>query len=345
MKVILSLFIFLVVISVRLSSFSLSAPSSGTVEIKGDGTVLKFGTDEVLIKSPSFNFGDMEDGGIIRAVNNPYCSFSFLPSFSLYSPSSRIFGTSIILLSRLHLFSFLGERKGAGVVWKENSFTLALLYGTPASDNIYQTKAVERTRSHTLWVGAEYRMGNVFYIRGIASLAAMRVFSFSALSSVSFSIFTITLGRGRVQAFSSVNKPWMNYASLEIKSDEFEIKHELRMADDPVYLREYRDYEYSVNARLTLCSVTLTSNIKKTFTSGREKREERINLNYGPFTIGYKRSTDSIYLKLERNGIKIEYEDKELTFSVISCFEEERVAVTTEISSKRMMKWTLEIEI
>lgn len=345
MKVILSLLIFLLLISVRLYSFSLSATSLGTVEIKGDGTTLKFGTDEALIKSPSFNFGDMEDGGIIAALNNPYSSYSLLPSFSLYSPSSRIFGSSVILAGRLNLFSFLGERKGAGVVWKENSFTLALLYGTPRKDGVYQTKGTERTKSHTLWALGEYALGKVFYIRGMASLAAMRVFSFSFLSSVSFSLFTITIGRGRVQAFTSVKNSWMNYAAVEIKSEDFEIKHELKMEDEPVYLREYRDYEYNMNAKLTLWSVSLTSTIKKTFTSGREKREERINLSYGPFTVGYKRSTNSLYLKLERNGIKIEYEDEVMSIAVTSRFEEGRVAVTTEISSKRVMKWTLEIEI
>ncbi len=345
MKVILSLLVFLLFIPVRLSSFSLSATSSGTVEIKGDGTVIKFGTDEVLIKSPSFNFGDMEDGGIIAALNSPYSSYSLLPSFSLYSPSSRIFGSSVILDHRLHLFSFLGERKGAGVVWKENSFTLSLLYGTPRKDGVYQTKGVERTKSHTLWALGEYALGKVFYIRGMASLASMRVFSFSVLSSVSFSLFTITLGRGRVQAFTAVKNSWMNYAAVEIKGEDFEIKHELKMEDDPVYLREYRDYEYNMNAKLTLWSVTLTSTIKKTFTSGREKREERINIIWGPFTVGYKRSTNSLYLKLERNGIKIEYEDEVMSIAVTSRFEEGRVAVTTEISSKRVMKWTLEIEI
>ncbi len=345
MKVILSLIVVLILSPLCLSSFVVYTPFSGSVEIKGEGTIFKFGTDEALIKSPSFNFGDLEDGGVIAAINNPYSSFSLLPSFSSYSSSSRIFGSGITLSGSLHLFSFLGERKGLGVVWKENSFALALLYGTPGKEKVYQTKGINRTGSHTLWVITEYSMAEVFSIRGMASMADADAFSFSFLSSVSFSYFKITLGQGRVQTFSHASNLWMNYMAVEINSGDFRIKHELKMEDEPVYLREYRDYEYSVEGRIMLYSVTLSSSIKKTFQSGREKREERINLSYSYFTLGYKRSTDSVYIKFEKDGLEVEYEDGELSLGYTYLFEEEKTAIETVISSKGTMKWLLEIEI
>ena len=339
MKVIFSFLIgFFLFVSV-LSAFSLSSSSTGRLRISGEEGNAAFTRNGLLLKTDVVSFGSVSGGGIINLIDNPYSSSSVLPSFSL-SSSQSVTGTAVHL-SRFTLFSFYGERDGAGLSYDGSELDVTLLYASAGEDGSFQKDRVRRTDSSTLWAALSYEWKKHMKLTVLGSMNTEGGFSALFNASLTLSSLSISYGTGRVQAFLDAGKPWYSSISLSIDDERFEIEHRIFLSRTPVYLREYRDYEYRVKGKLVLGEFSLSDSITKTFLSGRTEREEKASLSWRAFTLGYKRSTDSFYASLEEGGVDAVWEEGKLTVTLTQVFTRGNVTITMKISSKGTVSWVL----
>ena len=339
MKVIFSFLIgFFLFVSV-LSALSMSSSSSGRIRISGGEGSAAFRKDGLLLKTGVVSFGSVSGGGIISLIDNPYSSSSVLPSFSL-SSSKAVTGTALHV-SRFTLFSFYGERDGAGLSYDGSAFDVTLLYAQAGEDGSFQKDRVRRTDSSTLWSALSYEWKEYVKLTLLGSMNEKGSFSSLFNASLTLSSLSVSYGMGRVQAFLDSSKPWYSSLSLSIDDERFEIEHRIFLARTPVYLREYRDYEYRVKGKLYLGEFSLSDTITKTFLSGRTEREEKTSLSWRAFTLGYKRSTDSFYASMEEGGVEAVWEDGKLTVTLTEVFTRGNITITMKISSKGTVSWVL----
>ncbi len=321
------------------SALSLSSSSSGTMRISGDGKSAAVSESGLLIKTGVVSFGSLSGGGIITKIDSPYSSSSVLPSFTL-SSSSPVTGTAVHL-SRFTLFSFYGERDGAGLSYDGSSFDAALLYASAGEDGSFQKDRVRRTDSASLWAALSYEWKEHMRITVLGSMTEEGSFSSLFNATLSLRSLSVSYGRGRVQAFLDSGKPWYSSLSVSIDDERFEVEHRIFLSRTPVYLREYRDYEYRVKSTLHLGEFILSDTITKTFLSGRTEREEKTSLSWRAFTLGYRRSTDSFYASLEEGGVEAVWEKGKLEVILREVFTRGNCTITVEISSAGTVSWVL----
>lgn len=338
MKAVFTVLLLFLLLTLPLSAVSYTFSSTGDVQIKDGSSTMKVREDGLVIKTPLFSFGSMEEGGIIALLDNPFSSFSLAPSFSIISHDSDIIGSDLCVFD-FHLFSFFGKRRGMGVLYDSSALSLGFVFGGKTEDSDYQKDVTLRTDRDTLWGIGEYRSGDCFRLRAVASLSSYRSFSFLFSSSFKFSVLDFAFGYGHTQAFSHSSKKWYTYLRMGIKDEKAEITHELRLARAPVYLREYRDYEYNFTARLTLGDFILKSSISKSFTGGEEKRGGRISITWKWWTFGYKEDSRSLYAAFSKDNVSLEYEDRKLNIEITEDFGRDDISAVFKITSSKRMSW------
>lgn len=340
MKVYFFILLFALFLVLPASSVSLKSSSDGGVEIRDGSSLVRFKDRGILIRTPVFSFGSISGGGLLSLLDDPYSSSSLNPSFSTLSQSSREVGTEVVV-SKLHLFSFFGERDGGGVLYDGELLDLALVWGGEGEDTDYQKDSLLRTGMKTLWGVGRLEKDRAFSLTVIASASGFKSFSLLVLSSVKYSSIDAAAGFGRTQAFSPEAGAWYRYMRAGISTGGVEIIHELRLGGEPVYLREYRDYEYSVTGKLSLGGVLLKSSITKSFLSGREKREEKMSLTWKELTVGYKNTGGRFFASFTGNRVKIEYEDGKLSVGMSHVFSSDDISVDFNITSEGRISWSV----
>lgn len=342
MKVVFLVFLMSFIFITPALPLSFTQSSNGVIEIKEMNFTSRADRNGILVKTPSFNFGSIEDGGLIALLNNPHGSYSLVPSFSL-SSEKKTLGVELSFPYFL-VFSFLGGRDGFGVQYKKNTFSITLIYGSAGNDEDIQKKAVERRDKSTLWCIASYIWKGKLSLRGMASLSAFSSLSLFIRSSLTFSFFTLSFSSGRVEAFSSASKPWQNHYSFKIKTESFSSEHELSMSSEPIYVNEYRDYDFSFKGKLILGDFSLSTFVRKSFLEGKESRKEEIILSLYDVSVGYRDEKKSFFISYERNGLKVAYEKEKITIDYSFTLDTENVAITFSISSEKTLKWSIKYE-
>lgn len=292
------------------------------------------------IKTPLFSFGSMEEGGIIALLDDPYSSFSLAPSFSAASPDSVIIGSDLCVFD-FHLFSFYGKRRGMGVLYDSSSLSLGFVAACKAEDCDYQKDVTMRTDRNTLWGIGEYRSGDALRIRAVASVCGYRGLSFLLSTSIRVSVLDFSFAHGHTQAFSSSAKKWYTYLRIGIKDEKVEITHVLKLARAPLYLRQYRDYEYSFAGKFTFGDFILKSSISKSFTDGKERREERVSLTWKWVTLGCRGDNGSLIASFRKDNVALSYEDGKLNVEIKQDFGRNDISVVFRLSSDSIMRWTV----
>lgn len=342
MKVVFLVFAILFIFITPAFPLSFTQSSTGVIEIKGMNFLGRAARNGILVKTPSFNFGSIEDGGIIALLDNPHASYTLVPYFSL-SAEDKTLGSGLSF-SHFSLFSFLGDRDGLGLQYKTGTFSLTFIYAGKAEDDDIQKEAVLRRDRSSLWGIASYIWNGKLSLRAMASLSSFSSLSLFFRSSLKFSVFTLTFSSGRVEAFSSKSKNWQNHYSLKIKTPSFEGEHKLSMGRDPIYVYEYRDYDFSFKGRLTLGVFSLSSSVDKRFIEGKESRKEEITLSIYDISIGYRDEKKTFFVRYEKNGLKVEYEKGKMTLDYSFVLETEDVTMTYSISSEKTLNWSIKYE-
>lgn len=339
MKVIFTFLFVLVLLSYALPAFSFSFTSDGRAGPSGNGYSSFLGKDALVLKTDTVSFGSLSGGGIIVLIDNPYSSSSVLPSFSL-SSSSSVTGAALHL-SSFTVFSFYGERDGLGLSYDGSAIDITLLYADAGEDEDFQKDRVRRTDTSSLWLALSYERKSLMKMTVLGSMS--RPGQFSSLFSFSLILQSITVsyGMGRVQAFLDDGKPWYSSFSISVDDERFDIEHRVYLARSPVYLREYRDYEYRVKGRLKLGNLVISDTITKTFLSGKTEREEKTALSWRGITIGYSRSTDSLYASIEKGGVNAVLEKGKLTVTLTESFTAGAFTIRMRISSEGTVSWVV----
>ena len=340
MKVVFSVLFFMAIILIPALSISVNVSSSYDWEISGDDFLFKAGKNGILFKSPSFSFGNISSGGIIHMLDNPYSTISFKPAFYKYKKSSALYGASWNINEKMCLLSFSGERDGVGFSYDSDRLSLLFVSVLSSVDLDYQKSTVLRRNTAVSYLASQYRM-KYFSLFVLSSLSSL--YSFNALFrlSLSFSLFSLQYGRGRVQSLISVENPYYSYFSFKIESDVYFFRNELRLMNDPIYINQYRDYEYTAESRLKILNAVLSVKTEKTFTSGKEKRNEIFSLFWNGFTFGWKSSGASFFAQYEKDRIKIDYTDGALSIRVGLAVNSDAFTIEMSFSSKKMMAWTI----
>lgn len=329
----LSLFLIL-----PLGALSYTFSSLGEMEVRDGAYRVGVREDGLIIKTPLFSFGSLEEGGIIALLDNPYSSFSLVPSFSIASPDCGIIGSELSVFD-FHLFSFFGKRRGMGVLYDTSSLSLGLVFGKKSEDCDYQKDITMRTGTDTFWCIGEYRSGDDFHLRAIASMSDYRGFSFLMVSSFRVSVIDFAFGYGHTQAFSSGAQNWYSYLKMGIKNEKAEITHSIRLARAPIYLREYRDYEYNFIGRLTFGDYILKTSISKRFLCGEEKREARFSITWKWLSFGYRQDKGSIFASFKKDNVSLEYENGKLNIAIKQDFGRANISAVFKITSTSRMSW------
>ena len=319
------------------SSFSFSVCSDGTVGMRGDGVNAAISGEEISLELPLFSFGAMEKGGIIYSLDHPFSSSSLSPSFSGAGSKSGTVGTCFSY-SSFSFFSFYGEREGAGVVFENDEWTAGLVYAAEEDDGSYQKDVRLRTDRSTFWLFGDYE-SSFFSARVMSSFSLRGAFSSLFCTSLAVRCLTLTYGRGTVQAFSRRADGWYSFFSASLEGDSFSVSHELRYSPDPVFIREYRDYEYRINGKLNLGDFTLSDAVTKTFSGGKTERGEKIELEWMGLTLGWNTEKDSIYALISRGGAFVKWESGKLSVSVERTIASASSSFTFSLSSSGTSSW------
>ena len=318
-------------------SLSYSIHSDGTVDL-GDGELsFTASRNRAVIKSPLFAFGAVEEGGIIYSLDHPFSSGSLSPSFSSYSKSSREAG-SAFFYKGLTLFSFFGERDGGGVIIEGGKWKTGALYASPGEDNDYQKKKDLRLDRSSLWLFASYE-GDWIKGRVMSSLSSLS--SFSSLFRVSLLLpsLSLTYGRGAVQAFSGSADGWESLIAATLSSSSFSVTHELRYERTALYRGEYRDYEYRIKARISAGDFVFSDSVVKNFTSGRTKREEKIELGWRGIRIGFDAEKRTFYASISEGGADITWDDGKAGVKITRTIERDGGVFSFSLSSSGVSSW------
>lgn len=339
MKVVFLVFLIFFIFVTPVLSFSFSRSSKGVIEIKENNSSFRFGINGISVKTPSFCFGTIEDGGIFALLDSPHSSYTLSPYFTLSSKDKTT--GALLSLPYVNIFSFLGDRDGVGVEYKKGTLLLSLIYGSPAEDWDIQKERMRRRDGHTIWGTASYIWNGKLSLRVMSSLHNFSFFSFFFSSSLTFSPFTLSFSSGRIESFSADDKEWQTHYSLKINTGSFSSVHSLYMGRDPVYLKEYRDYEFSFSGKLKIGEVYLSSSLNKSFIDGREKRENRLTLGYSYYSVGYR---DGLFLSFEKDGLSVEYSGGVLAVSYLMTLESDSITIKFSFSNKNTLNWTIEYE-
>ncbi len=337
MKVILLVVLLILLPAVPAPSSSFSAYSDGTVGVKDDGMTLLVSREELLVKTPHFSFGAMGEGGIISVLDHPFSSASLSPSFSPAGNGNRTVG-SCVSYGGFFLFSFFGERGGAGVLYEGERWKAGAVYASPGNDDGYQKEVHLRTDRHTFWVLGEYD-GTYLVGRVMSSISGKGYFSSLLQAGVKLSAVTLTCGRGNVQAFSDGADRWQSMLSASIRSDSFSITHTFRYASEPVYIREYRDYEYLIRGKLRIGDFILSDSVTKSFTSGKTKRSEKIVLEWNGISLGWNTGSTGVLCTLSNGGVDVEWEEGKLSVQIRRAIESGNGRFTFSLSSSGSSEW------
>lgn len=337
MKVILLVVLLFLFPAVPAPSMSFSAYSDGTVGVRDDGMTVIISREELLVKMPCFSFGAMGDGGLISVLDHPFSSSSLSPSFSPAKSGKKAVG-SCVSYGGFFLFSFFGERGGAGVLYEGERWKAGAVYASPGDDEEYQTEVHLRTDRHTFWLLGEYD-GTYLSARVMSSLSGRGYFSSLFRASVKLSGITLTYGRGNVQAFSAGADGWQSMLSASVRSESFSITHTLRYARAPVYIRQYRDYEYRIRGKLRIGPVILSDSVTKTFISGKTKRSEKIALGWEGITIAWNTESGSLSCTLSGGGADVEWGDGKLSVQIRRTISNGNGAFTFSLSSSGSSEW------
>ncbi len=339
MKVVFLVFLIFFIFVTPVLPFSFIQSSKGVIEIKENNSSFRFGINGISVKTPSFCFGTIEDGGIIALLDSPHSSYTLSPYFTLSSEDKTM--GALFSLPYVNIFSFLGDRDGIGVEYKKGTLLLSLIYGSPAEDGDIQKERLRRRDGHTIWGTASYIWDGMLSFRVMSSFNNLSSFSLFFSSSLSFSVFTLSFSSGRIEAFSSGDKEWQNHYSLKINTASFSSEHSLYMGRDPIYLKEYRDYEFSFSGKLKIGELYLSSSLNKSFVDGREKRENRLTLGYSYYRVGYK---DGLFLSFEKDGLSVEYSGGVLAVSYLMTLESDSITMKFSFSNKNTLNWTMKYE-
>ncbi len=337
MKVIFLTF-FLFVLSVTpASSLSYSVHSNGTVDLRDGEISFSVSRDRVVIKTPLFAFGAVEEGGIIYALDHPFSSGSLSPSFSSFCSSDKEAGAAFFYKG-FTLFSFFGERDGGGVTYEGGKWKAGALYASPGVDNVYQKKTILRTDRHSLWLFGAYE-GDCLSTLVMSSFGSLR--SFSPLFKVSLKLpsLSLTYGYGAVEAFSAGADGWESLFGATISSSFFSVMHELRYERAPVYTGEYRDYEYRIKARIEGGDFFFSDSVTKNFTNGRTKREEKIELGWRGITIGFNAEKRTFFASVTKGGADITWDDGKAGVKITKTIESSGGAFSFSLSSSGSSSW------
>lgn len=332
----LTLILFILVVTPA-SSLSYSIHSDGTVDLRDIGFSCSVSRDRFVIKTPLFAFGAVEEGGIIYALDHPFSTGSLSPSLSSYSSSSRE-GGAAFCYKGFTLFSFFGERDGGGVIWDGGKWKTGALYASPGEDTVYQKNTILRTDRSSLWLFGVYE-GEYISGRVMSSLATLRYFSPLFSVSLKLPFLSVTYGLGAVQAFSGRADGWESFIAASLSSSSFSVTHELRLKRDPVYIGEYRDYEYRIKARMTGGDFFLSDSVTKSFTDGRTKREERIELGWRGLTIGLDAEKRTFFASITEGGADITWNDGKAGVKITKTIEGGSGAFSFSLSSSGVSSW------
>lgn len=318
-------------------SLSFSVCSDGTVGIKDDGIIINVSPDEFSLELPLFSFGAMEKGGIISSFDHPFSSASLSSSFSSAGSGSRTVG-SCVSYGGFSLFSFYGERDGAGVLYEGENWKAGVVYASPQEDRDYQKNIHLRLDCRTLWAVGEYE-GQLISARVMSSVTEKGSFNSLIRISLRLSCITFSFGRGKLQAFSLDADGWDRELSCKISNDFFSVSHSLRYAPDPVYLREYRDYEYRIRGSLKAGDFSFSDSVTKTFTDGRTKRSEKLEFSWKEVSLAWKRESGSFLLSISRDGASVEWEKGKLSVSIERSIMNSKGSFTFFLSSSGKSGW------
>lgn len=319
------------------ASLSYSIKSDGTVGLVGDGISCVVSRESILIKHPSFSFGAVGDGGIIHYLDHPFSSASLSPSFSSFSSLKSETG-SAFRFNGFTFFSFFGERDGAGIMYEGERWKAGAVYSSPSDDTSYQKNPVSRTDRHTLWGWGDYD-GEHLSARVVTSISGKFLFSTLFIAALKIPSLEISYGHGTTAAFSENGDEWESCLSASLSSLFFSVSHELRYARTPVYIGEYRDYEYRIRARMEIQDFTLSDSVTKSFVSGRTKREERISLSWRSFTVGIKIDDRSLFASAGENGVSFEWEDGKAGVKITRTIVSGSGAFSFSLSSSGVSSW------
>lgn len=337
MKVFFLTMLILVFVALPAASLSYSIKSDGTVGLACDGITCVVSRESILIKHPSFSFGAVGDGGIIHYLDHPFSSASLSPSFSSFSLSKRETG-SAFRLNGFTFFSFFGERDGAGIMYEGGRWKAGAVYASPAEDTTYQKKPLSRTDRRTLWAWGDYN-GEYLSARVVTSISGKFLFSTLFIAALKIPSLEVSYGHGSTASFSENADGWESCLSASLSSPFFSVSHELRYARTPIYIGEYRDYEYRIRAHMEIQNFTLSDFVTKSFVSGRTKREERISLSWRSFTVGIKGEERSFFASIEENGMSFEWENGKAGVKIDRRIESGSGVFSFSLSSSGVSSW------
>ncbi len=334
------LFLFFLLVSVMpLPALTFSYTSGGAVSAEGENALLSFSSETFLIRTDLVSFGSMAGGGILAAIDDPFSSYSITPYFSSLRFSS---GMSAAAFSpgNFTFFSFSGKRNGAGASWKGKNMTASLLFASSADDSDVQKEPLLRLNRSVIWGAVEYKGNSLFSFRLLSSLTEWHSLSLSLRTAIHIRPFSVSFGHGRVQAFAKEGNPWCTFFSVTLDENGFCITHTLKMGREGLYVGEYRDYEYLIEAKLKAGSITFFDKVKKSFTAGKTGRRETIGISWRDFTLSWTEN-DGFSLALRKDGVSVSMDEGGLDVVLSGTLDSGSVSLSFSLDESRFSRWKI----
>lgn len=330
MKVIL-LFSFLMALRfpIGASYYSISSSSNKVRIGNGESKVVLEGKN-FLVDTPHIKVGTSASINLLQMIEEPFILSPVTPPLIREGESRLTSKIFIVIFKSFSIFSF---SRGGGLSFFKENFSFSAIYQKGIKDSSYQKNSLDRLDRDCSWF-----MFNMEYpsieLRTILSLSQMSKLSGLIRLSVKYNIFEVGLGRGRIQLLTKKENVWDSYLSLQIKDEALSASYELYIKDKPIYQGEFRDYDYNSSVTFNFREIQLKNTTKKSFISGKEKREEKISIKWRCFTLGTK-DLDSLFFILESEKVKVEIAPDELSVKIERMVENDKIKFSLELSNKK----------
>ena len=281
------------------------------------------------IKSPSFLYGGVDDGGDIAFLDNPHVSYSKGLYFSLPSSGTKLFG-SLVKKNKFWFSTLIGERNGMGMGygWKDMRF---FAYGfMKTKDDNLQQEHIKRRDNSVLYLGFEGKT-NTLSFSSYMSITDKLLFSSVIKGGIVIKMMRVDFGYGRIQSLLKEEINWDRSLKLSIYNDIAEVSFSLLLSPGPIYLSTYGSLSFSSRGEMTLGKIKVESEAQRSFVKGRETLDASLTLSCGFWRIKLSR-VSGLSLSFHFDSSSFTLSEKKIETKVI--LKKDEVKMTIEISGK-----------